>query len=288
MTTTAKILVVLNLLLAVLFLGFSASSMSARLGMQGRLTGIEKEKKSLDDKVAVERQSADKADKEVKTLTNDLSLKTKSYEELKKQSDNTIDNLTADLTNFRKEADVTTQRLKQMAEEATQRKEEIDQSRKQNQDLVAKNVTAQNELSKARDEIQDHKNQIERLNDKIRVSEEKQRKLMNWLLTNKINVPTGDDIDTGTDTLTPPPAVEGVITEIRDGGKWMEISVGENDGLKPKHQLQLFRTDPAKYVGMVEVFRTWPNKAVVRPIETLQAPPKKGDRVGPSSNMNRG
>jgi hypothetical protein len=149
-------------------------------------------------------------------------------------------------------------------------------------------VTAQNELSKARDEIQDHKNQIERLNEKIRVSEEKHRKLLNYLMVMKFNIPSDQDIEIGQDEVTPPPAVEGVVTEVRDGGKLMEISLGENDGIKSKHQLQLFRNDPAKYVGLVEVIRTWPNKAVVRPVDTLLAPPKKGDRVGPSANLNRG
>jgi hypothetical protein len=287
MTTTAKILVVLNLLLAVLFLGFSASSMTARLGMQDSIKKLDKEKKVAADNVAVEKQNADKVEKENKALATDLNLAKKSYEQLKTQTDNQLDNMTADMVQYRKQLDATSERIKQVTAEAVQRKEEIDQARKQNQDLVAKNVTAMNDLSAARDQIQDLRSQNERVNDKLRVSEEKYKLLVNYLVANKITIPSPDEL-VGIPEATAPPAVEGVVREVRDGGKLMEISLGENDGLRSKHRLMIYRTDPAKYVGDVEVIRTWPDRAVVRPIETLLAPPQKGDRVGISSNINRG
>jgi len=286
MTTTAKILVVLNLLLAVLFLGFSAASFNARLGMQTRITGLEKEKKTADDKVAVERQTADKTEKENKTLATDLNLKEKTYKALKDQTDNQLENMTAEMAGYRKQIDSTTQRIKQVTDEATQRKEEIDQARKQNQDLVAKNVTAMNDLSKARDEIQDYKSQLERLNDKIRVGDQKMQNLLGYLATMKVNLPPPEEWIPGENTQ--PPAVEGIVKDVRDGGKLMEISLGENDGIRSKHHLKIFRTDPAKYIGDVEVIRTWPNMSVVRPVETLLAPPQKGDRVGITTMPNRG
>lgn len=287
MTTTAKILVVLNLLLAVLFLGFSASSMTARLGMQDSIKKLDKEKKVAADNVAVEKQNADKVEKENKSLATELNLAKKSYEQLKKQTDNQLDNMTADMAQYRKQLDATAERIKQVTAEAVQRKEEIDQARKQNQDLVAKNVTAMNDLSSARDQIQDLKSQNERVNDKLRVAEDKHKKLMNYLVAMKFNVPPEDEMANLPES-TPPPAVEGIVKEVRDGGKLMEISIGENDGLRSKHRLMIFRTDPAKYVGDVEVIRTYPDRAVVRPVETLLAPPQKGDRVGISSTLNRG
>src|SRR4051794_9684360 len=103
MTTTAKILVVLNLLLAVLFLGFSAATYQARINAEGRITSLEKEKKAKDDLVAVEQQSANKADAESKNLAEQLRLKTKELVEEKKQSTNQIDNLTADNFQYRKQ-----------------------------------------------------------------------------------------------------------------------------------------------------------------------------------------
>jgi len=287
MTTTAKILVVLNLLLAVLFMGFSAASFNARLGLQTRIGGLEKEKKDAADKVAVERQSADKSDLETKDLSKQLNLAKKQYEEYDKQTKNTIDNLTTENAGYKKQADVFGLRLKQVAEEATQRKEEIDQARKQNQDLIAKNVTNTNELSTARDQIQDLKNQLERVNDKVRVSEDRYRLVLNYLGSLKMTLPSEEELRALTES-SQPPAVEGVVREVRDGGKIMTISLGENDGLRTKHRLSVFRTNPAKYIGEAEVIYTTPNTAVIRPTDTLLAPPKVGDRVGISSLLNRG
>jgi len=287
MTTTAKILVVLNLLLGVLFLGFSAASFNARLGLQSRITTLEKEKKTADDKAAVEQQQNNKLTNDASTLTNNFNLLKKQNEEEKKQAANQIQNLGDEASNYRKQADVTTQRIKQVADEMTQRKEEIDQARKQNQDLVSKNVQASNELSKSRDEIQELKNQVERLNDKLRIAEDKHRKLLNYLTIVKFNLPSPEELDNPVSELTPPPAVEGVVSEVRDGGKIMEITLGENDGMRPGHRLVLWR--PGKYLGEVQVIYTTPDKAVIRPVEApLTAPPAKGDRVGSSTMLNRG
>src|SRR6476659_6149166 len=106
MTTTAKILVVLNLLLGVLFLGFSAASFNARLGLQSRITTLEKEKKTADDKAAVEQQQNNKLTNDANTLTNNFNLLKKSAEEKDKQFTNQVVNLEAEAGNYRKQADV--------------------------------------------------------------------------------------------------------------------------------------------------------------------------------------
>ena len=288
MTTTAKILVVLNLLLAVLFLGFSAASMQGRLNMQATIKKLEAEKKSADDKVAVERQAADKADAESKKTSTDLSLEKKTSVERNKQTENQIENLTQELASYRKEAGIAGQRIKQVTEESTQRKEEIDQARKQNQDLVQKNVKVSTELSDARDAIQELKSQIERLNDKVRISQEEHRKVLNYLASVKYQLPPPGEMDNLAES-TPPPNVEGIITDVRDNGKYLAISLGENDGIRLNHRLQIFRRSPeAKFIGYGEVIWTRPNEAVIRPTEPPTAPPKKGDRVAISSLLNRG
>jgi hypothetical protein len=288
MTTTAKILVVLNLLLAVLFLGFAASSFNARLGMQTKITSLEKEKKASDDKAAVERSAAEKAAVEIKETSTKLSLEQKSKNELKKQTDNALENLGVEAMNYKKQVDIVNQRIKQVADEATMRKQEIDQAREQNKDLVAKNVKAQNELSASRDEIQELKSQIERLDDKIRINQEKHRKVLNYLASVKVTLPPETEME-GLADATQPPNVEGVVKQVSDNGKALTISLGENDGLKLNHRLLIFRRHPeAKYIGEAEVTLTKPNEAVLRPTEPYTAPPKVGDRVGISSLLHRG
>jgi hypothetical protein len=83
------------------------------------------------------------------------------------------------------------------------------------------------------------------------------------------------------DEFTPvdgkPPTVDGYVTAV--GAKdLLEISIGEDDGLKPGHTLEIFRSN--SYLGRVIVRETWPDRAVVQIIpEFRKGSIRKGDRV---------
>ena len=72
------------------------------------------------------------------------------------------------------------------------------------------------------------------------------------------------------------PVVDGIVLQIT--GDLVEISIGSDDGLKPGHELDVFRQK--SYVGRIRVRRTEPNKAVAQMIpEFKNTEFRKGDRV---------
>ena len=79
----------------------------------------------------------------------------------------------------------------------------------------------------------------------------------------------------------PPHPLEGVILAVTEPNV-VEISLGEDDGLRKGHKMEVVRMGggPASYVGRLEVMRLEPNRAVCRVVpEMLKSPMQRGDRV---------
>jgi chemotaxis protein histidine kinase CheA len=78
-----------------------------------------------------------------------------------------------------------------------------------------------------------------------------------------------------------PPIVEGVVVEVGATG-FVEISIGSDDGLRKGHVLHVVRQGGGvnNYVGRVEVTETQPDKAVCKILpEFLQRPIQREDSV---------
>jgi hypothetical protein len=71
-----------------------------------------------------------------------------------------------------------------------------------------------------------------------------------------------------------PPQVRGEVVAV--GKDMIEISIGEDDGLKPGHTVVVSRSD--KYLARAQITRVTPDRAVGR-IQYRNAPIQEGDRV---------
>jgi hypothetical protein len=83
---------------------------------------------------------------------------------------------------------------------------------------------------------------------------------------------------------TPPgsvvPTVEGVVSKIerKAGGQLVEVTIGDDDGLKVGNTLDIYRG--SKYLGRVEIIETSPDKSVGRVDRQFQQGQiQEGDRV---------
>ena len=86
----------------------------------------------------------------------------------------------------------------------------------------------------------------------------------------------------------PPKNVEGLVTEVRPDG-WLEISIGEDSGIREGHQLDVYRQANGRsaYIGKVKVVQTQPDRAacVVMP-EFRKGTIQREDSVGSISLTN--
>lgn len=72
--------------------------------------------------------------------------------------------------------------------------------------------------------------------------------------------------------------LEGSVMRSDETGL-MQISLGSDDGLQRGHTLELFRLNPAAYLGRVKVIEVNPKDAVAQPVGQLNGKPGKGDKV---------
>jgi hypothetical protein len=76
----------------------------------------------------------------------------------------------------------------------------------------------------------------------------------------------------------PTETVEGLVKSVSADGL-MTLTIGSDSGLSKGHTLELFRLNPAKYLGTVRVIETTPKEAVAQPVGRLGGEVQAGDHV---------
>ena len=78
-----------------------------------------------------------------------------------------------------------------------------------------------------------------------------------------------------------PPAadVEGRVNAVDAKTGLVTVSVGSDDGVAKGNTLEVYRLNPAKYLGTVRVIETKPHEAVAQPVNRPLAPIHQGDKV---------
>jgi hypothetical protein len=84
------------------------------------------------------------------------------------------------------------------------------------------------------------------------------------------NIMDANGIDPNTDPGAVMPRVRGVVSKVQNaaGSQLIEITVGADDGLKPRHTVEVFRGD--RYLGRAEILKTEPDRAVGRILRQFQ------------------
>jgi hypothetical protein len=77
----------------------------------------------------------------------------------------------------------------------------------------------------------------------------------------------------------PPENVEGIIMRTDPGSGLVVISIGSDSGLQRGHTLEVFRLNPNKYLGTIQIMDVRPHEAVGKPTMKMLGPIQQGDRV---------
>lgn len=276
MTFVGKILVIVIMLFAVLFLGISTAVFTTAKNwkeatdgqkkivskLQSENTTAKSEIESLKKDMAKAKSDADAAkqtlETEIATLRNDK-------EALEKESTAAHGELTTAQTN-----------AKSALEEAEARRSQTEQLREQK--LAVEKQANEFKLHQA--ELND---QIRLLSRELEVAKKNNEDLRDrtarfssLLRRNGLS----DDISQ-VKGLESPPAVTGEIKKV-ELNKRVEITIGSDDGVVPGHELLVYRTRPRpEYLGKIRVIATDPDQAVGEVIgTTVQGKKiKEGDSV---------
>jgi hypothetical protein len=145
------------------------------------------------------------------------------------------------------------------------------------------------DVRKANQDRDAHFKEVERLSDEMNQAANELKRLKDANLTLSADYAKAKEVldkfslvpDPAKYTGVPPAGIPGKVTAALGDGT-IEINIGSDDGIMPKHRLEVFRVGStgSTYVGRVEVVRTAPDKSVCKAIpETLKSAIQKGDSV---------
>jgi vacuolar-type H+-ATPase subunit I/STV1 len=259
MTFVGKILVILIMLFSVLFLGFSTVVFTTATNWKAKSEELTKKSAELNKNLNSAKAQLAQAETQLKTAQDEhkkqILEKDKRIGDLTKQTADAE----AEMASARSSLEVAQNNAKVSLAEATARKGEID----------VLNET----LEKAQKQANEFNSQNIELKDNIRVlersktaAEQNAKDLRTYVAKTAAylrfkGIPF-ENIDRF-DATTVPPAVEGLVKEVNLTRRSMEITIGEDDGLKPGQELYVFRVQPrAEYIGKIKIVTVYPDKAV--------------------------
>jgi predicted nuclease with TOPRIM domain len=286
MTNAGKILVILNLLMGIFFMGFAAIVNQTRVNTRGLLQQRDATIQKTTSDLTTANTSLKTKTEELEKLTNEMT----QQEEVYKQQ---VAKLEADTEAIRKELQEfrdRTARDEIVANKATDnqeiRTEELEQLRKFREELIAQKDVLLKENNAFRDKLQQVENDLKQTlsrNEEMVVQVADLERYINAVRQN-YKIPGPEEVIgsiTGDQLPAPPPEVEGIVLKVDREGKFFQISIGADDGLKPGQKLEVWRENPEpKYLGSVKVATTEAGTAVVTPIALTGGLIQPNDHVG--------
>lgn len=264
MTFVGKILVIVIMAFALLFLGISTVVFTTATDWKIETERQRAEVRKLQDK----NRDATAA---LEAAKRDLAAAKASHEAAEKVLDNRIGALEADtrrlegeLTRSLTAQEVAQQSAKTALEEAASRRSETDLLRDQ-KSAVERQA---NEYKIRQTELYDQIRILTRERDVAKKNNEDLRDRVARYSTLLRQKGLSDDI-TQVKGLESPPVVHGEVLRVDARNQRVELSIGSDDGLVPGHELYLYRVKPRpEYLGKISILSTDPDQAVGQVIGT--------------------
>lgn len=285
MTLWGKILVIINWLMSLIFMGFAVAVHVAREDLvdkykkeQGK---VQTEQKRVADMTA--QKSA--AEKLLADAQSEVKAQKEKADAAEKQRLADVDRVEKERDAAKKEAVESLAQMNSATIEQTQRRGEVDKLRTSREEMLKKNTELVIERTNLQDELAQLKSQYELGQARNQQLAERIQQLEGYVVSFKGSVPTQVELERGQGS-TPPPEIEGIVTKVDPTGRFVQISIGEDDGIRRGQTLEVWRTKPEpKYLGQVKIFTTEATTAVAKPV-SVSGLIQNNDRVGPKILMH--
>lgn len=283
MTFVGKILVVLQLVLAICFMAFAGAVYSTQTNWK---TAAENAKKDADQ----QRSAATTAANELQQVRTDLGAQLEErnqnvaiLEGKLKESTDQLARTQQELQEARTAVDRQTAVANLSEEQATFRQEETLRQRERNERLQAQINDLLGQVRGLEDTLFSKNLQIEDMEARQQrmIEQVGQYRQMILALNGSLNP---DDYEVLTEGQEPPPSVTGQVlnTRVSDTSKteFVEVSLGSDDGFKKGDELFVYRG--ADYLGKLEISTVYPDRSVGRVTQRVRnGTIQKGDNVTP-------
>jgi len=262
MTFVGKILVIVIMVFALLFLGISTVVFSTHTNWK--------------EATSKEREKVTKANGEIQNLKTQVDAAKKDLEKAKAdhkaaidQRENQIASLSDENKTFQNDVAATRSKLEVAQEsartalaEAAANRTETEQLRTLKADVDKQANEYKLQQTELNDKIREQERQIQTIDENNKDLRDRVARYSTLLRKSGLS----DDITT-VKGLENPPVVHGEVARVDTKNSQVEITIGSDDGIVAGHELYLFRTKPqAQYLGKVRIITVDPDQAVARVI----------------------
>jgi hypothetical protein len=272
MNLVGKIFIVLIFFLSILFMGFAMMVYATHRNWkveageaQADLTEIRSENQRLQDQI----------EQHLGTLAHERAARRSALARLESQ-----------VQEKQQQFDARNQQYTELLAKQRAATESVLNAQRQLDQLKEQISKLEGEIRTARQDRDQQFSRVQELTDQmhqaegIRVRLEQRLQQLTEDLTAATTVLKANDLTIHTPVDNLPPQVRGEVLSV--GPDMIEISIGEDDGLKPGHTVVVSRRD--KYLARAEITRVSPDRAVGR-IRYRNAPIQEGDRVQTKSEI---
>lgn len=287
MTTLGQLLVFLNLLMSGLFVWFSLLVFQARVDLKKKWDNEKSRVQEMDTKrQEAETQNGDLQNK-LATAEKGLEAKTSELKTQQIQAQGLLKQVTDARDKLQKEQVAIVARLDAATTEVKQRGQEVEQLRQHRSELVKTNTDFVDANSALKDQVAQLKAQLDSVNQRLQQTVQSYSELTRYVQRSRNGVlPTSDEIKSAEGEVPPPPDVPGIVTRVDNTQRFIQISLGEDDGIHKGQVLQIWRTTPEpKYLGEIKIFQAEATTSVAKPVSlvgTIQENDKVGARIFPT------
>ena len=282
MTILGKGLVLLNLVMSVIFLGFAVHVYSSA-------GDVQQQNKKLKESVQVEQNKALTFEQTATNYKKERD-EQKARDEINiKNLNGTVDELNKQLTSLKDDIQKSREQQAQTAtsnnlsaQSAIERQKEVMDLRKIRDEQIKQNTILMEKLTQLQDDNSKIRNERDLVNGRNQQLVTNVKMLENWIAAhNNGRIPTDGELADST-RLSPVPDVEGVVTKVESEGKLVTLSIGEDDGLRKGHILQIWREKPvSQYIGQLMIVETKGRVSVAKPVSAVSGVIKENDKVSP-------
>lgn len=281
MTFVGKILVIIIMIFAIVFLALSAVVFTTEKNWNAEAQGLNKKITALKTEISSKEAASKAAAESLKQAKDEFKKQEDNFKARIVAMENDLKTRSTELEQTRTSVETSQQTTKSALAEAEQHKHETDNLREILAE-VQKQANAyglrQTELN---DEIRILKRQLETATSNNKALLESVNTLRGALRHNGLP----DDPKQITRVSNIPPHVEGEIKRVDTLNRRVELTIGSDDGLVIGHELEVWRTKPIPdYLGKIRIESVEPDQAVGVVVgKTLHGKKiQEGDLVAPT------
>lgn len=279
MTNIAKVFIVINFVLSILYLGFAATLLAHKWDYRQMYLDMayrhEQESREFQNKMNDADKRAENFEKylsEAKELANkykkDLQTLQKTHEELKRKSDSdsaTLANISAEIKDINGKIAKKDDRIKELEDEKERLKGVVEEARKAKEEALNEQQRIEFELSNQQGALAEKEKLLQKAEKELWES----KQIIRVVRDAGVNIPN---------LFKPAKALDGQIVSVSNDVPLVMISLGTDDGVQKGYQFTVYRQN--NYVGRVTVEEVYKDMCAARIIKDMTVKSiKQGDSV---------